>query len=97
MKTNSSIFFLRFFATVTRTPQALYQKYDCSEMAFNPPIAAPRTIDLNKTLKGRHAYVNDSVSEAVNQALATSITTDGQILDFYSNLGETNQTQTNGH
>lgn len=75
----------------------MYEKFDCSEMAFNPPIAPPRNIDLNKTLKGRHIYLNDSVSADVDQALAAPITTDGEILDFYHSVKESNASQTNGH
>lgn len=38
-------------------------------MAFNPPIAPPRPLDLNKSFKGRHTYVNDSVKDAIDNAL----------------------------
>lgn len=38
-------------------------------MAFNPPIAPPRPLDLNKPIKVRYTYVNDSVKDAVDKAL----------------------------
>lgn len=75
----------------------MYDKFDCSEMAFNPPIAPPRTIDLKKTLKGRHVYVNERVSDDVNQALAAPIANDGELLDFYHSFKESTVPHANGH
>lgn len=64
-------------------PQELYQKYDCSEMAFNPAIVPPKSIDLNKQIKGRHFYMDKELECSVNGVLSSSIQTDGTILDFY--------------
>lgn len=72
-----------------------YQKFDCSSMAFEPPIPPPKPMDLNKTMKGRFAYFYDDIESAVNKSLATSIQSDGHLLDFYhevrTNLRSSNQ------
>lgn len=60
-----------------------YQKYDCTAMAFNPPIPPPKPMDLNKTIKGRFTYFYEDIESAVNKALATKIQSDGQLLDFH--------------
>lgn len=60
-----------------------YQKFDCSAMAFNPPIPPPKPMDLKKTIKGRFTYFYDDIESTVNKSLATTIQSDGHLLDFY--------------
>lgn len=64
----------------------LYKQYDSSAMAFNPPIPPPKGADLNKTIKGRHYFVNEDVEEAGKIALIKPLAADGSILDFYNEL-----------
>lgn len=63
-----------------------YERFDCSSMAFDPPIPPPKPIDLNKSIKGRFYYLNEDVETAVNQSLATTVQSDGHLLDFYQEL-----------
>lgn len=63
-----------------------YTKFDCSSMAFDPPIPPPKPIDLKKSIKGRFAYFYDDIESAVNQSLAITIPSDGHLLDFYHEI-----------
>lgn len=63
-----------------------YAKFDCSSMAFDPPIPPPKPIDLNKTIKGRFTYFYEDIESAVNKSLATTIESDGPLLDFYHEM-----------
>lgn len=63
-----------------------YAKFDCTSMAFDPPIPPPKPMDLKKTIKGRFTYFYDDIERAVNQSLATSIQSDGHLLDFYHEI-----------
>lgn len=63
-----------------------YQRFDCSAMAFDPPIPPPKPIDLNKTIKGRFTYFYDDIERAVNESLATTIQSDGHLMDFYQEI-----------
>lgn len=55
-------------------------------MAFNPPIPTPKSLDLNKPIKGRHFYVYEDVEDAVKNALKSIIENDGHLLDFYGEI-----------
>lgn len=69
-----------------------YQTFDCSAMAFNPPIPPPKPMDMKKTIKGRFTYFYDDIEATVNKSLATAIQSDGHLLDFYRDL-RTNSSQ----
>lgn len=63
-----------------------FERFDCSSMAFDPPIPPPKPVDLDKPIKGRFYYMNEDVETAVNQSLATAVQSDGHLLDFYQDL-----------
>lgn len=71
-----------------------FQKFDCSAMAFDPPIPPPKNVDLNKPIKGRFYYINEDVESIANQSLLAPVESHGQILNFYqevrSNLNNEN-------
>lgn len=52
-------------------------------MAFDPPIPTPKPFDMNKSIKGRHYYINEDVELAVKNALKTVVQSDGNLIDFY--------------
>lgn len=74
------------FRLFCRSPMDWYKKFDCSAMAFDPPIPPPKPVDLNKSIKGRFYYLNDDVESAVNQSLIAPIASDGHLLDFYQDF-----------
>lgn len=63
-----------------------FQKYNCSSMAFDPPIPPPKPVDLNKSIKGRFFYLNEDVESAANASLAAPIQPCGRLLDFYQDF-----------
>lgn len=83
------------FSSLLRTAQELFKKYDCTAMAFDPPIPTPKPFDMNKPIKGRHFYLYEDVENAVKDALSSTLRSDGNLLDFYGEF-KTNQTITNG-
>lgn len=68
---------------IHRTAIDWFQKFDCSTMAFDPPIPAPKSVDLSKSIKGRFFYLNEDVERIVNESLAAPIASSGHLLDFY--------------
>lgn len=69
-----------------RSSLDLYNQYDSSEMAFNPPVPPPKQIDLEKFLKGRHFFLKEDVEETCKDALKQVISSNGKLLDFYSDF-----------
>lgn len=63
----------------------LYEKYDSSEMAFNPPIPTPRPIQF-KEMKGRHFYIDDTFKTECESQLNCRLNGDGNILNFFDNF-----------
>lgn len=63
-----------------------FQKFDCSAMAFDPPIPPPKPVDLKKSIKGRFYYINEDVENAVKTSLSTALQSDGHLLDFYREI-----------
>lgn len=72
-----------------------YQKFDCTAMAFDPPIPPPKPIDLNKTIKGRFTYFYNDIESAVNKSVATSIQSSGHLLDFYREFSKNSSEKQN--
>lgn len=71
---------------LSRSPMELFERFDCSSMAFDPPIPPPKPVDLNKSIKGRFYYLSEDVETVVNQSLAAPIQSNGHLLDFYQDL-----------
>lgn len=76
-----------------RSPMEWFHKFDCSAMAFNPPIPPPKPVDLNKPIKGRFFYVNQDVEIAVNNSISAPIQSDGHLLDFYKEIHSNSKKQ----
>lgn len=55
-------------------------------MAFDPPIPAPKSVDLNKSFKGRFYYQNEELERAANESLAAPVKSQGHLLDFYQEM-----------
>lgn len=66
----------------------LYHKYDSSEMAFNPPIPAPKGIEF-KDIKGRHFWNQRSVEKQCEEALHCRLTSERGYLDFATDYRNT--------
>lgn len=62
----------------------LYEKYNSSEMAFNPAIPTPRPFEF-KEMKGRHFYINDTFKTECENQLNCRLNGDG-ILNFFADF-----------
>lgn len=70
-----------------RSPFELYEKYNSSEMAFNPPIPTPRPIEF-KQMKGRHFYNNETFKAECESKLNCHLKGDGNFLNFFADFAK---------
>lgn len=63
----------------------LYEKYDSSQMAFNPAIPTPRPQEF-KEMKGRHFYIDDKFKTECERQLNCRLNSDGNILNFLADF-----------
>lgn len=64
-----------------RTHLELYNKFDSSEMAFNPPIPPPKKIEF-KDIKGRHFWNQRWVELRCEEALNLRLPPSNGFIDF---------------
>lgn len=67
------------------SPFELYDKYNSSEMAFNPPIPTPRSVEY-KDMKGRHFYISDTFKTECENQLNCRLKADGDFLNFFADF-----------